>query len=461
MKSEIPFGAQFSPNQVDLVELLELALSHSGNRKGLTDAIQKRFFSSHAVDQRHKLADNVVLSMRAYGLLEEKAATPTELTRKLWSLRGNPNGIYSEFARHILLNLRGIEYIETVKALQRAGKEVTLNTLRNTLVARGINVPRGTVHLSSMRLWLSKAGIFDEEAKRRDLYDVNEERLESILGVDLDAIERLSSLNEMQRAYLRALVRLSGETPPFVANKVADLAETLYGVSYNHKQLPKDVLFTLRDLGYLTLEKQTAGRGAKPYLVRTTEKFEREISEPLLEAAARNARLVPSEFISLSLSRILGDLSSSDTYTKGKALELLVIYLSRLLDLDFKGWRLRSSDTGGAEVDVILEGARLIFSRWQVQAKNTSVVHLDDLAKEVGLSLTFLYSNVVMAVTTGRFTKDAIAYATHVMKNSNLHVILLDGKHLERIAKDPTDIARILNSKAREAMQIKARDFGK
>jgi site-specific DNA-methyltransferase (cytosine-N4-specific) len=137
---------------------------------------------------------------------------------------------------------------------------------------------------------------------------------------------------------------------------------------------------------------------------------------------------------------------------------LLAIYLTRLIDLDFKGWRTRSADTGGAEVDAIVEGARLIFSRWQIQAKNTSIVRLDDIAKEVGLALTFIYSNVIMVVTTGDFTRDAYAYTNHVMKTSNLNIILLNGTDLSRLSADPTDIVKILNAKAERAMQVKERN---
>lgn len=157
------------------------------------------------------------------------------------------------------------------------------------------------------------------------------------------------------------------------------------------------------------------------------------------------------------LSLILADLKSPGKHVKGKALELLAIYLTRLIDLDFKGWRTRSADTGGAEVDVIVEGARLMFSRWQIQAKNTKTVRLGDVAKEVGLSLTFIYSNVVMIVTTGDFTEDAYSYARHAMKTCNLNVILLDGAELERISKDPTSIVAVLNSKAEQAMKVKER----
>ncbi len=235
------------------------------------------------------------------------------------------------------------------------------------------------------------------------------------------------------------------------------MASTLYAVEYNHKELPKAILFPLCDLGYIQIEKSTKGRGAKPYMVSRTPKFFRGISVPILNSAAEKAGLVPKELFERSLSQILADLKSPDRHTRGRALELLAIYLTRLIDLDFKGWRTRSADTGVAEVDVIVEGARLIFSRWQIQAKNTGTVRLGDIAKEVGLSLTFIYSNVVMIITTGNFTRDAYNYANHVMKTCNLNVILLNGSELEDISRDPTAIITILNSKAGQAMKVKER----
>ena len=119
----------------------------------------------------------------------------------------------------------------------------------------------------------------------------------------------------------------------------------------------------MRDLGYIEIAKSTTGRGGKPYEVSRTARFRQEISEPVLDAAAEKAGLVPKELFERPLSQILADLKSDDKHVKGRALELLAIYLARLIDLEFKGWRVRSADTGGAEVDVIVEGARLIFSR--------------------------------------------------------------------------------------------------
>ncbi len=456
-KSEIPFGAQFSPNQVDLRRLLQLLQTHTGSREAITEAIRQTFFTNHASNQQWKLADNCVLALRAYGLLNHTATELSEVAIQLLNLIESPNDFYESFARHILVNLRGITLIETLQMMQASGEEITLHSLQTRLEQRGLHVPRGAVHLSSMRLWLAQAGIFDIRAGGKRLYEVNLLRLRQILGLDVDAIDQLTQLSMVQRAFLRALTRIA-EPDPLIANKVADLASMLYAVQFNHKELPKSVLFALRDLGYIELIKSTEGRGAKPYQIVRTAKFFHEISEPILEAASEQVGLVPRQLFEQPLTQILTDLKSSDKYIKGKALELLAIYFTRLIDLDFKGWRTRSADTGGAEVDAIVEGTRLIFSRWQIQAKNTASVRLDEVAKEVGLALTFIYSNVVMMVTTGDFTQDAYAYANHVMKTSNLNIILLNGRELEHIAHEPTEIVTILNSKAKHAMQVKERN---
>ena len=54
-KSEIPFGAQFSPNQVNLAKLLHILHENASDRLKLTDAIRDEFFSAHPSSQRGKL----------------------------------------------------------------------------------------------------------------------------------------------------------------------------------------------------------------------------------------------------------------------------------------------------------------------------------------------------------------------------------------------------------------------
>lgn len=462
-KTQIPYGDQFSPSQVELPAILEIIHRHAGDRDKIVEKISQAFFSDHAAgsdnpeEERRKLAGNAVISIGQYGLLDEDHH-PTKLADELLDLVNSPGAMYSRFAEHILLNCRGIEVVETLEVMQRAGEKITLPRLQRRLNQRGLYVPPTTVYISTMRRWLAKAGIFDLDAGWPRMYDVNHTRLEEILGTETDVIDRLTHLNKQQRDYLRALTRIP-EAGTLDTSGIARLATTLYGVHYNRKSIPQDILFPLRDLGYIEIEKTTGGRGAKAYAVTRMKKFYLEISEPMLDAAARKAGLVPKDMF-VPLASILEDLESSDTYVKGRALELLAIHLGWLIDLEFKGWRTRSADTGGSEVDVILEGARLIFSRWQVQAKNTpgKNVPLGDVAKEVGLSLTFIYSNVVLMVTTGDFTEAAYGYVNHVLSRNNLNVVLLNGSDLEQISREPTRIADILNTRARQAMRVKHRE---
>ena len=74
----------------------------------------------------------------------------------------------------------------------------------------------------------------------------------------------------------------------------------------------------------------------------------------------------------------------------------------------------RAQITGGAEVDLVFESARLVFSRWQVQCKNTARVSLDDVAKEVGLT-HFLKSTVIVMISTGDIGAEARRYANRIM----------------------------------------------
>ena len=453
-KSEIPFGAQFSPNQVHLPSLLRIIHEYAGGRDRITEAIRDEFFATHSQTQRWKLADNTVLALRAYGLLGEDGATPTTLAGELLAIADTPDVLDKRFAKHILVNLRGLLFVETLEVMQTAGGKITLHTLRKHLEQRGLHVPRGAVHLSSMRLWLAQAGIFDPSIKGGPrLYQVDHIRLKEILGIGLDVIDNLTQLNMEQRSFLRALTRIA-EPDPLIGNKVADLASALYAVEYNHKELPKSVLFPLRDLGYIQVTKTTTGRGAKPYEVSRTSKFRREISEPILAAAAEKAGLVPKEVFALSLSQILASLKSPSKHVKGKALELLALYLTRLIGLDFKGWLLRSADSNGIEVDIVANDRQVPFNCWLIQCRDARQMGMGDIATAVGRSVSFRPS-IVLSVTTGCFTEQARRYVTRAVQLTNLQILLVDTRDLRAIANGETTIKSILGREAGRARSAK------
>jgi len=194
------------------------------------------------------------------------------------------------------------------------------------------------------------------------------------------------------------------------------------------------------------------------FQIRLTEKMRAELVAPIIEALESQTHSDLRPMLRKSLTEILGELSSADRHIKGLALEALAFYLMRLIDLKYVATRLRGQVTGGAEVDLIFEGARLIFSRWQIQCKNTQTISLDDVAKEIGLTFQ-LKSNVVMIVSTGNIGAEARKYAQQVMSMTNLNIVLFDSNDLQKIARNPTFIADALNREARHAMEIKKLDL--
>jgi site-specific DNA-methyltransferase (cytosine-N4-specific) len=157
------------------------------------------------------------------------------------------------------------------------------------------------------------------------------------------------------------------------------------------------------------------------------------------------------ELFELQLSQILADLRSSNKHIKGKSLELLAIYLTHLIDLDFNGWLLRSTDSKGIEVGIIAHDRHAPSNCWQIQCRNSSQVDMEEIATAVGRSV-FFKPNVVLSVTTGAFTSQARYYATRVMQLTNFQILLMDAQDLEAIAADEKVIENIIR---REAERVK------
>lgn len=261
------------------------------------------------------------------------------------------------------------------------------------------------------------------------------------------------ALRAEQRAFLRALAN-TGVTTPQPANEIARLAATTYGVRFPEKSLPKLVLNSLIEAGYITAEKTTTGRGAKPFQVAPTEKLINDLIGPLLDQLKDQTDPKLLDLLKRPLTTILAELNSEDRYVAGLALEALAFKIMRLLDMTYVATRLRASATGGAEVDLIFQSARLVFSRWQVQCKNTSRVSLDDVAKEVGLT-HFLKSNVIVMVSTGEIGPEARRYANKIMSDSNLCVVMVDRGDLALIDARASAIVDIFTREARHAMDLK------
>jgi hypothetical protein len=440
-KSDLPFGSEFSPSQINLKRVLELLKEHEGDEKAFEKAIQTSYFDKNnpnaSIRNRKKLANNTKLGVRAYGLINDEGNFTT-VGSELYELRGKETELYKRLARHILLNLNGTSLVQCIQDMQAGGEQVSLVSLRERLEERGIHFPRGGKHPSIMRLWLEKAGVFNKNSWR-----VNEANLQEIRGIGTEELEALAMLTPGQRFFLRALLNLGGKGP-YPASDVEKLATATYGFKYNEKGLAKDVLYPLVKAGYITIEKTTR---AKSPNVSVTDKLLKDVFEPLLRQLEKLTADDLRPLLRRPLAEVVDELKSNDKHVKGLALEALAFKLMQLIDLNYLSTRLRGTATGGAEVDVIFESTRLVFSRWQVQCKNTATVSLDDVAKEVGLT-HFLKSNVIVIVSTGEIGPEASAYAELIRGKLPINICCLNGDDLRNISASPAKVVDLFSLQA-------------
>jgi hypothetical protein len=126
--------------------------------------VRAEYFESRTISDsnKHKLAGNTCTSMgeNGYQIIEAATATLTEFGNTLYSIREDDKALHSELARHILLNLHGMNFIHCIRDMQAAGDSVDLVSLRKALEERNIHFPSGGKHPSIMKLWLEKAGVF-------------------------------------------------------------------------------------------------------------------------------------------------------------------------------------------------------------------------------------------------------------------------------------------------------------
>lgn len=450
----LPFGSEFSPSQIELPEILQIVEDYEGDLPAIEATILATYFANHGGSDpvrgpanRKTLAMNSRLGLQAYGIVDAYGNF-TEFGRELGALKANETDLYRRLAKHILLNLHGMTLVQCIQDMVAAGETVSLDTLPKALLERNISYPSGGKHPSMMRLWLAKAGVFVGAR-----WQIDTHRIEAILGINPDEFAVLANFTAEQRAFLRALAN-TGETKPQSAKQIVQLASATYGIRFPEKSLPKLVLNALERAGYIVATKTTSGRGSKPFLVQPTAKLVTDIVDPLFEQLKSQTDAKLMSLLRKPLSEIIDEMDSEDRYIAGLALEALAFKIMRFLDMTYVATRLRANQTGGAEVDLIFEAARLVFSRWQVQCKNTSRVSLDDVAKEVGLT-HFIKSTVIVMVTTGTVGSEARRYANKIMADSNLAIVMIDGADLQAISDNPASIVNAFDREARNAMALK------
>ncbi|MEA5626762.1 hypothetical protein [Nostoc sp. UHCC 0251] len=171
------YGHQFEAAKFSLVEILELCKGCQPSRDALEANIAQRYFSQHsklassklASDNIRKLAMNCFLSLRAYQLIgdleQPRQYKITPLVEEILSKSNNTYFVNRRFAAHILNNLSGMALLKAIDAINSRGEEPQLESIAYELQERGYAISPNAIYTSTMRSWLSLAGVLNGNTK--------------------------------------------------------------------------------------------------------------------------------------------------------------------------------------------------------------------------------------------------------------------------------------------------------
>lgn len=454
-ETDLAFGDAFSPGSLQdedgncvLPFVLETFKEHEGDCEGFDQAMADEFYSDSS--DPLTTAKNVRLGMKNYELITEDCQF-TEIGQELYELREDEEDLYDRLAEHILLNLDGVKVMDIIRDLQMAGEQTTTSNIYRELDRQyDIYVHEGSTHWNQMRGWLAEADLINTKTHH---IKVDWEKLDRLVGVDREARLRISGLSEAQQAFLKTLAAINPDEP-IPNNEVRDLAEDAHDVYIDHKSTTSDILDPLQDAGFIEYE-STVDVTGKASVVSLTDKFDAEVLEPVMENITERSG-VPRSVIRQSFSEIRDQMDADLAPVKGRALEALAIKIGLLLNLNFVGWQIRGTETGGAEVDVVMDSAGVGFTRWQIQCKNTqNRLRTKHVAKEVGLA-RMLQTNVILMISRSEVVPDAQRFAKKVMRDENLTILFLTGDDLDDLEESPSNLTEAIKKQTQEIHRLKS-----
>jgi hypothetical protein len=465
--ASFPNALEFSPGQqrksighIDFDWLMESAARLEGSYNDFVEAVRLRYFAEGAVRkegearlrQQKTRAKNVIWGMRAYGLydIEEARLTPVGYSI-LEEVPGLPRVV--ALAKHILLNLHGLDVIDALRSLEARREKPDKTNLASELERRGHTFSANPTKHTKMVNWLQAAGVLEG-------YRVVDDKLAELLGTRSEEISSLATLPRLPKAFLMNLKRLTAThgNDWIPSSHVTELVEAEVGpIVKSH--LKEHVRNPLEALGYLEQSDVGPGRGGKSGQVRATQKL-LDLDPRVLENLPRYA--LPRDLVAkmdLPLDEVRRMLGSGHKHAKGLGLELLALKLMTDVGLNPVYFRLRAAQAGFAEVDLICEGAHLAYSRWMVQCKNTARVEVADLAREIGMA-TIYKAHVIVIITTGRFSETVRAHAERLTKSTSLQTVLIDDLVLKGyFARGGTAMIDFLRESASDTLRLKQHQY--
>ncbi|MEN0068579.1 MAG: hypothetical protein AAGA48_41060 [Myxococcota bacterium] len=448
-EEKVPYAPDFSPVQMakagvhreDQVLPWLLGLVEQGARKqDVMDTIVAEGFSHGNATERDRrdMASHVVQALGNYLLVDSNDAgwlTLSEFGRDLIQVGGNR--IDRAFARHILTRCNGLRLVNAIREYERRGTTPRLEQLARRLDTSGV-----AKSISSMKAWLSRAGVFDGAR-----YSVNEVVVADILGEDVETVAGLDA-TELEFVLAARVLHLQSGNQVVDAADAADLAESRSPeLDIPRKSLSQWVK-KLEARGVL-VSSMSSGKGGTRRGV--------EVGPQFLHAADEELRGVhkQSDFgFPLTQLRPLAEVHAAIGTGKGHQLgvlgEMLAVHLCLMLGLQVRHWRKRAPE---AEIDLIADRvADLSYQRWAIQAKNVAPyqpVSSDRVDREIGAVSGLGVSHVLIVAPRARLTKPARGEAVHRSRLTGMHVYYLDadafteepsGPHLLRVLRGQRDI---------------------
>ncbi len=143
MPNTLPFGTQFSPNQIELPQLLQLIIDNEGDDTApLITAIVDTFFSTNATEQQRNMAGNCKNSLVSYGILENGGGVRiTAFGRQLHEITDETEQCET-LVKHILKNLNGMMLIEEEKVQDHNAQETAARTKERSLQETMLDIKR-------------------------------------------------------------------------------------------------------------------------------------------------------------------------------------------------------------------------------------------------------------------------------------------------------------------------------
>lgn len=428
------------------------AVAVGPNDTAVVKAWENLFFKGVA---NKRSSTNIPATLRSTGLSTGERPIKLSAAGNAVLAAGSAKEAAQAFCVHLIKEKGAGVLIQALLQLEKRGEKVKKNSLKKALEELGVKgLSTGTTDHTTLKNWMVEAGFVSTDGI------VNDTAIKNATGESVVDSDELSLLPLPQQVFLHLLRRehISG-TGPFKTSALLSKALEHHSDLFNETQFAKQVRDPLKKAGWIEVSDLPGGpQGGKSGRVVGTAKL---TSLPIERFIPDFDAAVPPELrvrLGISLVAIKEDLMGVDKFKGGLALELLALRMVLDLGLDPRHFRLRSAQSAHAEVDLIAEGAHLMFSRWAVQCKrylNATKVQLSDVAKEVGIAV-YSKAQVVMVVTTSSFTSDALAYADEVTASMPLQFVLVPGTVVEQyLTHGSTALLDFVRRNAREVMRKK------